>query len=74
VDATILFANWRFLTRDCFLYVKRPWTIVLKNYPMEHFAILTRDRQPVKHKNLKMVFHDLLHSKGYTYQERFFKD
>jgi len=41
---------------------------------MEHFAILTRDRQPVKHKNLKMVFHDLLHSKGYTYQERFFKD
>jgi len=30
--------------------------------------------QLVKHKNLKMVLHNLLYSKGYNFQERFIKD
>jgi len=37
---------------------------------VDHFAILTPHEQLVKHKNLKMVLHNLLYSKGYNFQER----
>jgi len=33
-----------------------------KNYPMDHFAMLTPHEQLVKHKNLKMVLHNFLYS------------
>ena len=41
---------------------------------MDHFSMLTPHEQLVKHKNLKLVLHNLLYIQGCNFQERFIKN